>query len=273
MDRDPKYPAVTLKDLVPDSCNFKDKTFERHVEHFMRDHMPGFPMGLLDTNSDQAYERWQIEPQIRYVVKTVTITIYRCSECETEHAPSEYEKLPDGVCCALESLGSQGRDGDEEPASVDREEKDILVLVDTEYVGEPMVDDAGDTPFEIEGRSVPVEGWELEDERSAERKAEELNRESQNESGYGFPWANSWAYMPEDFIETDELTAAGFVVAKYTGGKGNPREDEDFRLAGIDGGGYAFAGSHFARLTAIVSQRRNWLIETDNGKAYLEDEP
>ena len=53
-------PTVTLRALVPDRCNFKDRAFERFVDRFMERLMPGFPLGLLDTSSETALERWEI---------------------------------------------------------------------------------------------------------------------------------------------------------------------------------------------------------------------
>ena len=50
--------TVTLRALVPDRCNFTDRTFEKFVGRFMEQFMPSFPLGLLDTSS--AHERWEI---------------------------------------------------------------------------------------------------------------------------------------------------------------------------------------------------------------------
>jgi hypothetical protein len=49
--------TVNLQALVPDRCNFTDRTFERFVDRFMERLMPGLPLGMLDTST---YERWEI---------------------------------------------------------------------------------------------------------------------------------------------------------------------------------------------------------------------
>ena len=53
-------PTVNLRALVSDRCSFKDRTFERFVGRFMEWAMPRFPLGLLDTSSETAHERWEI---------------------------------------------------------------------------------------------------------------------------------------------------------------------------------------------------------------------
>ena len=92
-------------------------------------------------------------------------------------------------------------------------------------------------------------------------------RERMEESRHGFPWAWNWAFRPDDRITDDELREAGFTVATYTGGDG-----DEYRLCGIDGGGYSFKGAHFATLCAIVHANRrqyHWTVETDDGEAYI----
>jgi hypothetical protein len=190
-------PTVTLRALVPDRCNFKDRTFEKFVDSFMQRYMTGFPMGMLDTSSEVAHERWEI----------------------VEDDPSEYvTEVPDGHYLA-------SGDGFEE------------------------------------------EFFETEDD------AIEFVRERMEESRLGFPWAWNWAWMPDDRITDDELREAGFTVATYVGGEGARGLDTDeYRLCGIDGGGYSFKGAHFALLCAIVHANRSqyhWTVETDNGEAYI----
>jgi len=183
-------PAVTLQALVPDRCNFKDRTFERFVDRFMERFMPGFPLGLLDTSSGRAHERWEI----------------------VEDDPME---------CIAES-------------------QDGCYRVD----------------------------WNgCEETFDNEDDAIDFVRQCMDESRYGFPWAWNWAFRPDDRITDDELREAGFTVAHYTGG-----DDCQYRLCGIDGGGYSFKGAHFATLCAIVHANRSqygWTVETDNGEAYI----
>jgi len=185
-------PTVTLRALVPDRCNFKDRTFEKFVDSFMQRYMTGFPIGMLDTSSEVAHERWEI----------------------VEDDPSDHvTEVPDGRYLA-------SGDGFEE------------------------------------------EFFETEDD------AIDFVRERMEESRYGFPWAWNWSWMPDERITDDELREAGFTVAQYTGGAGG-RDDCQYRLCGIDGGGYSFAGAHFARLCAIVYANRGWTVETDDGLVYI----
>lgn len=208
---------VSLEDLVPDRCNYKDDVFRSDVEDFMRRMMPGGPMGLLDTDGEDSFERWEIQSKGRYVVE-------------------EYA----------------------------RPDEDGWVVRDTD--GDDYLDGRGATSYAREdGEEIPV----YDDERDAQSAADEANQEHDNESRYGFPWANSWWYRPDEVITDEDLKAAGFVVAQYLGGGGRWREDEWFRLAGIDGGGYSFSGAHFAALYAIVSERLEWKVATANGPAYI----
>jgi len=190
-------PTVNLRALVPDRCNFKDRAFERFVDRFMERFMPGFPLGLLDTSSEVAYERWEI----------------------VEDDPTEH-------------------------ITEIQEERDDLIV--TRYLAD----------------------WNgYEETFDCFDDAFDHVRQCMDESRYGFPWAWSWAFLPDDRITDDELREAGFTVAHYTGGDG-----VTYRLCGIDGGGYSFAGAHFATLCAIVYANRSkhgWTVETDNGEAYI----
>ena len=201
MNAQDNIPTVNLQALVPDRCNFKDRTFEKFVDRFMERFMPGFPLGLLDTSSEVAHERWEI----------------------VEDDPSEYitelEEGPEGLISYRYHADWNGCE-----ETFDRE------------------DDAID-----------------------------FVRQCMDESRYGFPWAQTWAFRPDDRITDDELREAGFTVAHYTGGAGG-RSDDTYRLCGIDGGGYSFDGAHFAPLCAIVHANRSqygWTVETDNGEAYI----
>ncbi|MCH1571936.1 MAG: hypothetical protein L7S64_11380, partial [Longimicrobiales bacterium] len=194
-------PTVNLRALVPDRCNFKDATFKRFVGRFMERFMPGFPLGLLDTSSETAHERWEI----------------------VEDDPSEY----------------------------------VFQTSEMVYNGD---DDRCITHYHADWNGCE-ETFETEDD------AIDFVRERMEESRYGFPWAWNWAFLPDDRITDDELREAGFTVAHYTGG-----DDDTYRLCGIDGGGYAFDGAHFAPLCAIVYANRSqygWTVETDDCHAYI----
>lgn len=266
-------PTVRLIDLVPDGCNFKDKTFETYVHRWMERNMPSIPIGLLDTDSESALERWQIEADAIHTVERVMITIHECDECGTEH-----HALPDEPCCTVNEQGSD--DGMVNVKSCTYTAKDgeyFVVHNDTigEYLstqryvrGERLSEDVEDL---LVGDESGVLGWlDESDARDAAEAADKAyNSEHGHESSYGFPWAHSWAFMPDGYITDASLKAAGFRVATYCGGSGNWRTDQEFRLAGIDGGGYSFTGSHFARLVAAHHEGRNVTVETDQGLAYI----
>jgi hypothetical protein len=201
-------PTVTLRALVPDRCNFKDRTFEKFVDRFMRRYMTGIPLGMLDTSSEVARERWEI----------------------VEDDPSEF----------VSRTSEMAYNGD---------------------------DDRCITHYHADWNGCE-ETFDNEDD------AIDFVRERIEESRYGFPWAWNWSWMPDDRITDDELREAGFTVAQYTGGAGG-RNDAEYRLCGIDGGGYSFKGAHFALLCAIVHANRSqygWTVETDDGNAYITTE-
>jgi hypothetical protein len=201
-------PTVNLRALVSDRCNFKDRTFERFVRRFMEWAMPSFPLGLLDTSSETAHERWEI----------------------VEDDPVDY----------ITEIQ------EEEPGATGADDDLIYTRYRTSWNGYEETFDCFDDAFDHV-------------------------RQCMDESRYGFPWAWNWAFLPDDRITDDELRAAGFTVATYTGGAGG-RDDCQYRLCGIDGGGYSFDGAHFAPLCAIVYANRHkyrWTVETDNGEAYI----
>lgn len=88
-----------------------------------------------------------------------------------------------------------------------------------------------------------------------------------DESYHDLPWAWNWAHQPDKRVTDDELMEVGFVVAWYTGG-----DEDEYRLAGIDGGGLDFTSAFFAQLAALVHWNRRkygWTFQTDNGEAYV----
>lgn len=266
-------PTVRLIDLVPDGCNFKDKTFESYVHRWMERNMPSIPIGLLDTESDNAMERWQIEADAIHTVKRVLITVHECDECSTEH-----NALPDEPCCSMSEQGSDDGMVNVKPCTYTAKNGEYFVVhndnngeylstqryVRGERLGEDVEDLLVDNQFD-------VLGWYDEcDARDAAETADKAwAAEHGHESYYGFPWAHSYAFMPDGYITDESLKAAGFRVATYCGGSGNWQTDQEFRLAGIDGGGYSFAGSHFARLVAAHHEGRRMTVETQNGEAFI----
>ena len=261
--------TVHLRDLCPDRYNFKDKAFEAWVDDFMARYMPGFPIGMLDTSSEQAFERWEIEPEERYKVVELNLAIYTCHDCGEEYPAFWDTKKEPEVCCPLEAIGRQQK-GDE-PELFELEKRTWLALADLHYGEDTWSETAGDEQIDLppETGINSFWGWHSDDREGAEQKALEMNYESMRENSYGFPWANGWCYYPDERIRDGELKEAGFTVATYLGGKGDWREDEHFRLCGIDGGGYSFKGAHAAPLAAAVAERWNMKVPTDSGPAYI----
>lgn len=259
-----EIPTVRFKDLCPDRCNFKDKAFEQHVTEFMGQNMPGFPIGLLDTTSPEAYDRWQVEPEKRWVVVEVTIPSVSCAECGEEYTPEAAKAK--GICCPLEVLASSA-DADEDYEPMIEESADWLLLSDSHYDG--TYAESGSS-YTVLYEGVEVAAWDPRTPEAAVFAAQEADGESAHESQHGFPWANSWVFLPDDRVTNEDLEDAGFTVATYIGGKADYSEDETYRLCGIDGGGYSFKGQHFGPLVAAVAARYGWAVPTDNGLAYIK---
>lgn len=260
------YPTVRLDDLVKDGCNFTDQSFAVFVDTFMQRFMPGFPMGLLDTSS---YERWEIEPSPVHCAERVSWVRWECEECG-----EEYTEKPDNCCYVTDE------DGDETtvPHAFEKTEHTAYVVSNentNEYLSrqdyirhETLNEDYSDVPLD---GGDEVLGWtdKAEAMEAAEHADRTYDSEHGHESRYGFPWAQNWCFRPDDVLSEEDLEAAGFVLATYLGGVGDYREDERFRLCGIDGGGYSLKGQHFAKLCALAHERRSWPVDTDKGKALI----
>ncbi len=63
--------TLSLSSLVPDRCNFTDQAFLSDVRRFMAGDMPGFPLGLLDTDD---FDRWEIVAADRYTAEEIETT-------------------------------------------------------------------------------------------------------------------------------------------------------------------------------------------------------
>ena len=94
-------PTVNLRALVSDRCSFKDRTFERFVGRFMEWAMPRFPLGLLDTSSETAHERWEIveDDAIDFVRELMDKSHARWEIVEDEPSAyiTELEEGPEGL--------------------------------------------------------------------------------------------------------------------------------------------------------------------------------
>jgi hypothetical protein len=222
-----KIETVSLRDLVPDRCNYKDQAFEKFVGNFMHRWMPGFSIHLLDKDD---FERWEIEPEYSLVEDE--------SHYDVEDGYDQYNVLKDD---------------------------EMIASFETEQEAHDHMDALEALRWEIRGSDGT-----LVEEHESEGEAEERVHQLNNENMYGFPWANNWCFIPPRDIHTADLKAAGFTVARYVGGKGDWREDITQRLCGIDGGGYSFSGQHFAKLAALVYQRWECKVDTDDGPRYIE---
>ncbi len=236
-------PVVHLDELIPDRCNYADQTFRNAVARFFERNMPGFPMGLLDTDNA---ERWEIQS-------------------DADALPLEIEVSTDAAGVPTVTLDLDGC-----AAILSEREQDEI----REWIASEIADP---DPGEAEGHTLylAIVGGELVSIHDDEDEAREAAQEREEEGRFGFPWANGHAFLPDSCISDGDLKAAGFVVATYYGGGGdNPqREGEEFRLCGIDGGGYSFDGQHYGPLYAIVAERRGWTVPTDKGDCYVSTAP
>lgn len=247
------YPTVRLDALVKDQCNFVDQAFEKYVDDWMNRMMPGFPIGLLDTDN---IERWEIAGRDYFSVEEYELRKAQCDndeDCAEEWDEEWGQEIPDGPLCPTCEKGK-----------VIVETETVYVVRDDDYIDQhvehPLTSSDGDTK----------EGWSFwRDEDEAEAEAEQQSLEAGHERSYGFPWANGWCYLPDNYVQTEDLQAAGFVVATYTGGNGEGSSNEQYRLCGIDGGGYSFAGQHFAKLVALHHERNTSTVKTDAGYVHI----
>lgn len=272
------YPTVKLRDLIGDG-GFTDHVFKTYVARWMDIYMPGFPMGLIDTTN---IERWSFEPDKQHTVVRVEHDGLRCKGCDTF-----WDEQPADPCCTLnicdeceesylsKNVSCCGMGMTSKPAELVRASKRMFA-VKNEDTGEYLynqkyiryLDLEEDHTVEIENENVMA--WE--DEYQADQAAMEADRgyhdATFHEKCYGFPWAHSWVHLPDSRVSTDSLRSAGFRVAEYVGGDGSTNEDT-YRLAGIDGGGYSFEDSHFARLVALHHIQRGQTVDTTNGHVYV----
>ena len=174
-------PPVNLFDLIPDRCNYKDRTFESAVTKFMTQFMPGFSTCMLERED---HERWEIVDDVSAPTE-VTFSVEIDADGQRRWS--------------VDTLGVEDEDAlawssEHLPYPADEEDIEVRYCVDL----------GGDVEwFETEG------------------DAEDAATEHAQESRYGHPWAQYWGFMPEDLITNEELGEAGFTVAYYTGGDGD----------------------------------------------------
>lgn len=116
------------------------------------------------------------------------------------------------------------------------------------------VDDGGEHEYADDEHTLMPGGvtasmWDDEDEAQGEADGRNGDHEP---TRHGHPWASGWCFIPDDRISTEELHAAGFTVALYTGADG-----DQYRCAGIDGGGYSYEGAHTVRLYHMYHANRS----------------
>jgi hypothetical protein len=252
-------PIVHVRELF-DGTNYKDNTFRVEVDRFMASRMPGGPMGLLNTDDP---ERWQIQADTVHRVEKSERKFYVCPECESEHDEA------DAACCTETDDA-----GEEQPIALRAANQEVYVIHNNS-TGE-HVDNSGYSRHQTTSEDGELDDGTVYwlDESDAEDNCGRLDDCYESEHGYenryGFPWAHTWFHIPDRSITDEQLKAAGFTVATYCGGGGNWRNDEDFRLAGIDGGGYSFS-THFVRLYVAVAEEFGWSTETTQGPVNVTE--
>ena len=241
-------------------CAWADEFFQRE--------MKPIPTGILDTCSEQAYERWQHRPAALFKVVKRKVAGVRCAECGDVYTPEEAAE-PGFECCSVEHLAGM-EDGDYEPFVPF--EDFYLFLRDTSYYEEVFEKEAGDILITVPGQADDIRVWDEADRDAAEAAAEERNRKWRHENLNGFPWASGMSWLPSNRITGEDLDDAGYISALYVGGEGDWQKDEDFIVAGVDGGGYSYKNNHERRLSAIVAARFNWTVPTEGGTVRITTE-
>ena len=200
---------------------------DKVFEGFVRAFMDKFMPAVKMGVLDEDPERWEVPPRFRYEVQ---------------------EKERPG----------RGEDYGEEEEEV----YTCYIIVDTDYLQmyaeEHLENGIGGCDGALPDGITAF--WD--DKERAEERAREMDYEEDHH--YGFPWANNWAYFPDERFTKEELQAAGFRVGHYTGG-----DKQLYRVCGIDGGGYSFEGQHWAPLCAIFHETRNLKVETEAGMRFI----
>lgn len=230
-----------------DGTNFHDRVFQDAVREFMSAWMPSFPIGLLSLDN----ERWE-RVELNTPGEGLEVVALEGYECD---CGGVYERESDALKCA------QSHEGEDSFFDL----VECWAIKDNDYRGAYY-------SFHGSAKYICADGDKLDVAYSQEDAldvAQETNRERCDERSYGFPWANNTCFLPDDRLDDQTLADAGFVVYRYLGGEGNWREDEQYRLCGIDGGGYSFEGAHFAKLYALVHERKHWKVRTSQGEDYI----
>lgn len=218
--------SVYYGDLINDS-NFLDDAFKKDVEKFRERMMPGMPLGLLNTDN---FELWGIIPDSVHSIHKV--------------AWEDEGTVQDGWAIRNDNT-MEWVDYADLPHNCMPAEDSVLLL----------------------DQNCNASVWNDEDE--ANEALEHLDQDYEIEHGWenrlAIPWGHSWFTLPDGYIDTDDLRAAGFTVATYKG---------EYRLAGIDGVGYSHE-VHYAKLYALHCVRHDWEVATDKGpaKVYFEQPP
>jgi hypothetical protein len=114
--------------------------------------------------------------------------------------------------------------------------------------------DTGAFVTEDDGQPLVFSSADDADERMCDLQSED----EQSRCGFPFAWNTGWVLESVHWL--DEVRSAGFLVYQYGG---------DVIIAGIDGGGYAFKGAHFAPLYAALAVKNGWMVRTNAGPRYL----
>ena len=189
-----------------------------------------FPLDLLDTED---FDKWMFTAGDRYRVKEQTLDLISAGEdgiyYESEEAfralnpRAEGPAVPGAIQLTLFAVW------DMEYNREDDTEGEVMI-----YTGIAYTDSRGRT------RQRYMSRFEFEDD--AEAHVSSMN-DTHRQKADGGLWANNWVYLFSSSISDEDLFEAGFSVAYYT-----PSGGREFRLAGIDGGGYSFQEAHYWKL-------------------------
>jgi hypothetical protein len=253
---------VSLSDVFARGA-FTDDVFKQDMESWFYRAMPRFQMPMLgETN----VERWAITPPKRHEARLVDVERWLCPSCEDSHADQ-------GDRCCFDDEGAVGN-----LLPLTKKSSQYWVVIDNDtgewarwdldYVRSNIPNGVCQDHEILHDGLDDVYAWESESEVADVVRW--LDREYQSEHGHedmnAFPWSQRTGYLPEVWVEEESLLEAGFTVATYTTSEGY-----QYRIAGLDGGGYSSDG-HFVRLFAHYCIKRGVTVHTKDGYAEMMPE-
>jgi hypothetical protein len=254
---------VSLQDVFDKNGAFKDDVFKADFRSWFRRSMPSFPMPLL---GETDYERWEIIPPHWHEAKEVDIVTWECPSCGDTHTAEG-----DGCCFDDDGEGDDLLPLTKKSARlwfVINTGTDEWVRWDLDYVKANIPGNITNDYEVSYGGLGEIYAWESESEVAD--VVAWLDREYQMEHGHedmnGFPWSRNTGYLPESWVDDASLIEAGFTVANYTTAEGY-----DYRIAGLDGGGYD-STANLVRLFVDHCIRHGVEVHTKDGYAEMMPE-